>query len=85
MPATMRQLLLAVAAARRLLVVLVVLETQEAVAAQLVAAIMLAAHSTNKLEGEGVKALALVKMFFDSTQDYAQDKTQRKTLNTFTP
>lgn len=34
---------------------------------------------------EDVKALTLVKMFFDSTQDYAQDKTQRKTLNTFTP
>ena len=49
MPATMRQLLLAVAAARRLLVVLVALKTQEAVAAQLVAATQLAAHSTNKL------------------------------------
>ena len=42
------------------------------------AAIVLAAHSTNKLEGEGVKALALVKMFFGSTQDYAQDKTMLK-------
>ena len=60
------------------------------------AAIVLAAQSTNKLGGEDVKvlrrfacedvkALALVKIFFDSTQDYAQDKTQRKTLNTFTP
>ena len=78
MPAIMRQPLLAVAAARRLLVVLVALETQEAVAAQLVAAVA-TAHSTNKLEGEGVKALALVKMFFDSTQDYAQDKTMLKT------
>ena len=47
----MRQLLLAVAAARRLLVVLVALKTLRTVAAQLVAAIMLAAHSTNKLEG----------------------------------
>ena len=51
MPTTMPLLHLAVLAAHRLLVVLVALKTQEAVAAQLVAAIVLAAHSTNKLEG----------------------------------
>ena len=59
MPTTMPLLHLAVLAAHRLLVraahrllvVLVALKTQEAVAAQLMAAIVLAAHSTNKLEG----------------------------------
>ena len=59
MPTTMPLLHLAVLAAHRLLVraahrllvVLVALKTQEAVAAQLVAAIVLAAHSTNKQEG----------------------------------
>ena len=44
-------------AAHRLLVVLVALKTQEAVAAQLMAAIVLAALNTSKLGGEDVKVL----------------------------
>ena len=70
MPTTMPLLHLAVAAAHRLLVraahrllvVLVALKTQEAVAAQLVAAIVLAAQSTNKLRGEDVKVLRRLRL-----------------------
>ena len=70
MPTTMPLLHLAVRAAHRLLVraahrlhqVAAALKTQEAVAAQLVAAIVLAAQSTNKLGGEDVKVLRRLRL-----------------------
>ena len=85
MPATMLLHLRAVAAAHRLLVVLVALKTQEAVAAQLVAAIVLAAQSTNKLGGEDVKVLRRfacegVKMF----NVFSSVLTCVESMNTFT-
>ena len=85
MPATMLLHLRAMAAARRLLMVLVALKTQEAVAAQLVAAIVLAAQSTNKLGGEDVKVLRRfacegVKMF----NVFSSVLTCVESMNTFT-
>ena len=76
---------LLVRAAHRLLVVLVALKTQEAVAAQLVAAIVLAAQSTNKLGGEDVKVLRRfacegVKMF----NVFSSVLTCVESMNTFT-
>ena len=85
MPATLLLHLRAMAAARRFLMVLVALKTQEAVAAQLVAAIVLAAQSTNKLGGEDVKVLRRfacegVKMF----NVFSSVLTCVESMNTFT-